>query len=698
MPHETLKRLFDPLHYLLNRDVPDDAFADPLQFYSQHWREYPHLDPHPLFDNQWYIEQLDGDLSVSPLEHYLSPDRMAKPSPNMFFDEEFYRRTQMLDDSHETSALEHYLRHFSGPQPPTPNAVFDPIYFQRHNRDIVESGINPLETLLHHPNSATRLYSKALTRAMLHAFDYPSGPRKDNYKPLRCILIILGDLSVWTATLDAIESLKDAGTAEILAITTKENLDSLKARLKKCAVSNKHLFSASVGELNLIELASSLKGLVSPHKPTWILTDTTIPDRLTFGAQQIPISSASVKLPKFERSITPAKQPKVIIPISDWQISGVNTWVSNISTGLQKNGWEVELLCCHDFYRFTDTSALPPVTIREIHAPSSKSQFWWACVRDYVNQQLNAVFLTAYDFQFNAIAAACDVRIPMIGVIHSDDPVYYRQTERLGGSWHHIITVSEHIANELAVRHPEWKDKISAVHYGVEKWLGALPNKPQPTEPIRLIYTGRIVHEQKQLLHIPLLLDHLDQLQTPFELHLVGDGPDFRELQNSLATRINSGSVVMHGRLPHSEIHQLLAQSHIFLLISDYEGLPLSLLEAMSHGLVPVVSDIASGIPEVIQHGETGYRAPIGDYATFAKLIAQLHSDPELWSQNSKKSKAFFEQELTVEVMTARTEKVIRDIYHSERRDNFEPMPYPLDKLSLTTKVFGDVITNLTEA
>ena len=60
---------------------------------------------------------------------------------------------------------------------------------------------------------------------------------------------------------------------------------------------------------------------------------------------------------------------------------------------------------------------------------------------------------------------------------------------------------------------------------------------------------------------------------------------------------------------------------------SRSEGLPVALLEATATGMVPVVSDLLSGIPEVVEPGVTGYRPPVGDIAGFADAIASLDRD-----------------------------------------------------------------------
>jgi glycosyltransferase involved in cell wall biosynthesis len=62
----------------------------------------------------------------------------------------------------------------------------------------------------------------------------------------------------------------------------------------------------------------------------------------------------------------------------------------------------------------------------------------------------------------------------------------------------------------------------------------------------------------------------------------------------------------------------------VLVMPSRSEGLPVALLEAGAAGVVPVASDLASGVPEIVHHGETGFRVPVGDCAGFASAIQAL--------------------------------------------------------------------------
>ena len=104
-------------------------------------------------------------------------------------------------------------------------------------------------------------------------------------------------------------------------------------------------------------------------------------------------------------------------------------------------------------------------------------------------------------------------------------------------------------------------------------------------------------------------------------LILVGDGPDApvaREMGQELGIldRINFVGVV-------DRVAPLLARADLFLLPSSTESFGLVALEAMASG-VPVIASDVGGIPEVIEHGRTGYLAPVGDVDAMSAYAIEL--------------------------------------------------------------------------
>ena len=84
------------------------------------------------------------------------------------------------------------------------------------------------------------------------------------------------------------------------------------------------------------------------------------------------------------------------------------------------------------------------------------------------------------------------------------------------------------------------------------------------------------------------------------------------------------------GALTNEETVATLAGHDVFVLPTRAEGLPVALLEAMGSGVVPVVSNIPSGVPEVVTVGVTGLLPEVGDVNGFADAIACLSADRAL--------------------------------------------------------------------
>ena len=127
------------------------------------------------------------------------------------------------------------------------------------------------------------------------------------------------------------------------------------------------------------------------------------------------------------------------------------------------------------------------------------------------------------------------------------------------------------------------------------------------------------------------LLQSLSSLRGPgvnLLMLIVGDGAQRSELERQAqALSLDDRMVRFLGA--RSDVDQLLRAADFFVLPSDTEGLPLSVLEAMAHGL-PIVASRVGGIPELIEHDEHGLLVPPGDPPALAEAIRTLSADPLL--------------------------------------------------------------------
>ena len=136
---------------------------------------------------------------------------------------------------------------------------------------------------------------------------------------------------------------------------------------------------------------------------------------------------------------------------------------------------------------------------------------------------------------------------------------------------------------------------------------------------------------------------------------LVGDGPLRDEIVALAAARGIADKLVLTGI--RTDIPQILAASDVFVLSSQWEGMPLSLLEAMAAGC-PAVATNVGGVGQVLQDGVTGLLVPPGDPAALATAIAACLDDPAQARQRAAAALAMVTQTFGMKAMIRKWEAV----------------------------------------
>ncbi len=257
------------------------------------------------------------------------------------------------------------------------------------------------------------------------------------------------------------------------------------------------------------------------------------------------------------------------------------------------------------------------------------------------------------------------LRVPLIVTVHGwacapgTPPVQAavsRRLERLIGPLaSKVITVSEFdrrfgLEARLVAEH-----RVVTVHTGmpdVSSHLWADPGRSPP----RMVMVARF---EPQKDHVTLIRA-LGGVQTvPWNLDLIGDGP-LRGQMEALARELGLGDRIRFlGQ--RKDVAQLLAQAQISLLISNWEGLPLSILESMRAGL-PVVASAVGGVGESIRDQETGYLVPRGDVDLLRDRIERLVTNPELRARMGAGGRRHYERHFTLDQMVKNTLAVYQEV------------------------------------
>jgi glycosyltransferase involved in cell wall biosynthesis len=217
-----------------------------------------------------------------------------------------------------------------------------------------------------------------------------------------------------------------------------------------------------------------------------------------------------------------------------------------------------------------------------------------------------------------------------------------------------IICVSESDRQLAIGSRVAGKDQIVTIHNGIDH-LDA-PIATPAINPPQLIVVARFNKQQKD--H-ETLMRAIKTIDRDFKVLFVGTGPDWEEAK-TIAKNLNILSKVtfLGDRL---DVQNLLAQSQLFILTTHYEGLPISILEAMRAGL-PVIATNVNGIPEQVEDGLTGLLVPRQDVQALTTAILTLLKDPVMRRNMGDEGSKKLAKEFTGDRMVAKTRLIYQYI------------------------------------
>ncbi|MBA3943476.1 MAG: glycosyltransferase family 4 protein [Herpetosiphonaceae bacterium] len=201
-------------------------------------------------------------------------------------------------------------------------------------------------------------------------------------------------------------------------------------------------------------------------------------------------------------------------------------------------------------------------------------------------------------------------------------------------------------------------------HLGRLCFLHYIPNGLTPDGPIAepsreavtIMMTARFQEPKDQAL---LLRAFALARHTDTQLLLVGSGPELATMQ-ALAQQL---AIAAHVRFlgDRDDVPALLGQAQLFVLASRYEGLPISILEAMRAGL-PVIASSVGGVPELVQHGVTGLLVPHSDLQALTLALRRLLDDARLRRSLGEAGRRAFLAQFTIDHVFNQTAAVYRAV------------------------------------
>lgn len=338
-------------------------------------------------------------------------------------------------------------------------------------------------------------------------------------------------------------------------------------------------------------------------------------------------------------------------------VGGVSSWLRQAVPRLREQGIDarVDLFCFGDkpganaeWYRGQDVPFRWSPWVRDTGRAVRQCLLWLS--EDLPQVYVPNCILPAYFAA--AEAKRCGART--IGVLHSDDPFYWGLVDEFvhgGEEWRldELVVVSRFL-HEALRSNANVTMPIHEIPYGVTLSHG---NVAKPNGLFRMVYTGRLVEEQKRISDLARAFCSVARQHPDLEAWIVGAGAGEASVRSILRAEGMEERVILKGRVDQAQIHEVLKQCHVFALLSDYEGTPVSLLEAMSLGLVPICLETRSGVGEVIAHMKNGILVRDRE-KSFSAAVSYLVGNPEVYSRFSAAARQTILEQYSNELCHAR--------------------------------------------
>ena len=167
--------------------------------------------------------------------------------------------------------------------------------------------------------------------------------------------------------------------------------------------------------------------------------------------------------------------------------------------------------------------------------------------------------------------------------------------------------------------------------------IGGLPDRSEDVNK-EIVAIGRI-EKQKNYSLLIKAFSYISKKYPDYRLRIFGNGGEFENIYKLCAEKGIDDKVIFEGFT--KDCHSLIIHSDIYVLTSDFEGLPNALMEAMAMGFPCVSTDCPCGGPgELIKNGVNGILVPVNDVEELSKAISKLIMNRELnhvLSTNAKK-------------------------------------------------------------
>ncbi|MCS7193198.1 MAG: glycosyltransferase family 4 protein [Armatimonadetes bacterium] len=225
------------------------------------------------------------------------------------------------------------------------------------------------------------------------------------------------------------------------------------------------------------------------------------------------------------------------------------------------------------------------------------------------------------------------------------------------------VTFNSRFVRDWCIQREGWQVKNPVVIYGgveINRYLTRLPESYH--NPPRFLFAGRIDPEKDPLTCLEAV-NKLAQRGLPIKLTIAAGTslhPDYEKKVFQRITELGEFVEVKH-KINQSEMPKVLNEHDVFVFISQMEGFPNALLEAMAAGLA-IIATRCGGPDEILIDGENCLIFPFGDADALAERMEQLIRNPSLVIKLGQNARKLVEERFTLKRYLDETEELFKSV------------------------------------
>jgi len=365
------------------------------------------------------------------------------------------------------------------------------------------------------------------------------------------------------------------------------------------------------------------------------------------------------------------------------QIGGIETFLRLLARYFINEGHEVSFIETWTRGKWSKFFSEEGYSVVQILGNSLESRFRHA--RRIADQLMHYDVVILNDVPFaQASLGLLTQQAIAIPVVHTFLTSMIRNAAANGINWDALSAVSPAVRDKL-IQYGISEDKVFCIPNGIDvldKWPKENIDFAR-SRTLDVVYLGAISHAQKGVFYLPGVYNKAVQSGLEIHLKIVGDGPDLLRLREMFSSHIEDEKVEFYGGIANNQVRDILKNSDVLIMPSHFEGLPLTLLEAMATGVVPVASRLKGCTDFVVEDGVNGNLVNIGDECAFANALINLASDRVALRAMSKSAWETVKQRFSYVATGSAYLQLVETCRHRREKGEISSRSGELDKVLL---------------